>query len=195
MNLRKILFAVLVSAWVAPASADCLQMDIDALTRADAAQSRCLKLNDDDYKADLAAWDKCFERFTRDLAQEACTQAHRTTAKIQNFLWQQMVTNTRDFAETRIDQVTWRQNYQRLMKLIVEEQKEGAREVQLEREARRSAYNDAVANMRINRAISIFGQLHNNATNESNNSTTSHSFVLNGRIVNCTSFGNAINCR
>ncbi|NBO05261.1 MAG: hypothetical protein EBV16_13920, partial [Betaproteobacteria bacterium] len=92
-------------------------------------------------------------------------------------------------------QVTWRQNYQRLMKLIVEEQKEGAREVQLEREARRSAYNDAVANMRINRAISIFGQLHNNATNESNNSTTSHSFVLNGRIVNCTSFGNVINCR
>jgi len=102
MNLRKILFVFLVSMWVAAACADCLQMELDALTRADAAQSRCLKLHED-YKTDLAAWDMCFERFTRDLAQEACTQAHRTRAKIQNFLWQQMVTSTRDFAERRID--------------------------------------------------------------------------------------------
>ena len=54
------------------------------------------------------------------------------------------------------------------------------------------AYNEARANRNFERSMSILGAQINNSSNQ--NTPSNRTYILNGKIINCSTFQNVTNC-
>jgi len=83
--------------------------------------------------------------------------------------------------------------YNEIRQLIREEDQIAVASGTRENDARKAAYYEARANTNINRSLAILGA-QQRLNNDNSNSISNRTYILNGKMFNCTSTSNMTTC-
>jgi hypothetical protein len=83
--------------------------------------------------------------------------------------------------------------YRDIKQLISEEEEIAVASADRERDVRKAAYYEARATTNLDRSLAILGA-QQRSNNDNSNSISNRTYILNGRMFNCTSTSNMTTC-
>jgi hypothetical protein len=133
---------------------------------------------------------KCLSTLYRKFSIDSCSQALSNQLNSISFMYKELSEidnplNNKVYSTAQREQI-----YKQLMTLIEEEINLVVTIFDKELDSRESQFFTERSNRNFNRALSILGAQVQNSSNSSTNQT----FIINGRIINCSSYQNITNC-
>jgi len=133
---------------------------------------------------------KCLSSVFRKFSIDSCSQALSNQLNSLSFMYRELSEidnpmNSKFYSASKREQL-----YSELRAIINEELKLTSTISRKELDSRETQFINERANRNFNRALSILGAQVQN----SNNSTSNQTFIINGRIINCSTYQNITNC-
>jgi hypothetical protein len=135
---------------------------------------------------------KCLSSTYRMFSARSCSPTLNVSLNSVSFMWKQLAdvydpANSKNFSPSRREKI-WKDT----LELIKEEEEIGVTAAMREGREDKMAYNEARANRNFERSMSILGAQINNSSNQ--NTPSNRTYILNGKIINCSTFQNVTNC-
>ena len=135
---------------------------------------------------------QCMAPKYRMYAVENCSPEMSVSLNSISFMWRKLA-DVYDPVDSKIYPANRKDKIWNEMQVLIKEEEEiavaaGTRDLN----NRKADFYEARANRNFDRSMAILGAQVRNSTNQ--NSPTNRTYILNGKIINCTSFENLTNC-
>ncbi len=132
--------------------------------------------------------DRCMQVIHLRYSSETNIPAIRASMMVLNLYWKQLENLDKDAKDRKISIYEWESKHQKMIQQIKKEEEEGVKKGIADLKSIGVREAAISANQRINSAIRAFGGTIQNSTSDK---TT---YLLNGRIINCFTTQNIVNC-